>query len=149
MARIKRGVRAGIDRCGGVDGAAATAERCRSVAGDWHNLNHKAFPPLDCAFALDEVMVAMGQRPELLSAYAAELGHVCIRLPEGGHGEHALSAGLIAASAEFGDIASEVRDATRDGTISARERGRIVAQIDEAMASLASLRALAEAEGES
>ena len=46
LARIKRGVRGAIAACGGVDGAGATAERCRSVAGDWNNLNHQAFPPI-------------------------------------------------------------------------------------------------------
>lgn len=143
LARIKRGVREAIHSCGGVDGAGATASRKRSVAGDWNNLNHDAFPPVDCALALDEVCIAQGRRPSILSALAAELGHVCIRLPDVGHGEDALSLALIDASAEFGDIATEVRDATRDGVIDARERDAIVRQIDEAIEALARLRAVA------
>lgn len=144
LARIKRHVARAVDLCGGVDGAAATAERCRSVAGDWKNLNHRAFPPVDCALALDEVAVAMGHLPPVLSAYAAELGCVVIRLPEAGHGEGALASAMISASAEFGDVAAEVRDATRDGAVSDAEKARIVLAIDEAMTALVELRAMVE-----
>ena len=53
LARIKRGVRRGIELCSGIDGAAATADRSRSVAGDWNNLNSRVFPPLDRAMAVE------------------------------------------------------------------------------------------------
>jgi hypothetical protein len=146
LARMKRAVREDIARCGGVDGAGATASRSRSTAGDWNNLNHDAFPPLDCAMAMDEVCVAQGNAPAILMAMAAELGHVCIRLPEAviSHGD--LSDALIDASAEFGDIAGEIRDATRDGAVNRKERDRIIGQIDQAVASLARLRAVVEAQ---
>lgn len=142
LARIKRAVREAVSRCGGVDGAGATAGRCRSVAGDWNNLNAPAFPPLDCALALDEVAIATQRPPAILSALAAELGHACFRLPDAGIGGDALTGAMIEASAEFGDIAAEIRDATRDGAVSERERQAITAQVDEAMAALARLRAL-------
>lgn len=147
LARIKRHVRRAVELCGGVDGAAATAERCRSVAGDWANLNHRAFPPVDCALALDEVAVVLGGVPPILSAYAAELGCVAIRLPEAVFGESALAAAMISASAEFGDVAHEVRDATRDGAVSAAERTRITDAIDEAITALVELRAMVEQHG--
>lgn len=142
LARIKRAVRAGISLCGGIDGAGATADRSRSVAGDWNNLSHPAFPPLDCALAIDEVAVAQGKVPAILSKYAAELGHVCIRLPELAHGTDAVTAAMIAASAEFGDVATTLRDATADGKIDGRDPELIVAQIDEAIASLSRMRAM-------
>ena len=145
LARIKRGLREAISICGGVDGAGATARRKRSVAGDWNNLHHDAFPPLDCALALDEVCIAQDKAPAILAAYSAELGHVAIRLPELLAGEDDLAAALIDASAEFGDIAAEIRDATRDGKIDARERDRIIAQIDDAMRSTGQLRAVVAA----
>lgn len=148
LARIKRHVRRAVELCGGVDGAAATAERCRSVAGDWANLNHRAFPPIDCALALDEVTVALANGtavPPILSAYAAELGCVAIRLPGAVHGDSALVTAMISASAEFGDVASEVRDATRDGEVTPAERMRIVEAIDEAMTALVELRQMVEA----
>lgn len=142
LARIKRKVRAAIDMCGGVDGAAATADRGRSVAGDWNNLNHPAMPPLDCAYALDEIAVARGQVPPILSAMAFELHHVVIRLPDVGGGEDAVTGALIDASAEFGDIAHAVREATRDGDLSGRDRDKIAAEIDDALHKLAVLRAV-------
>ncbi len=142
LARIKRKVREAIHVCGGVDGAGATADRGRSVAGDWNNINHPALPPVDCAFAMDEVAVAQGFAPPILSAMAFELGHVVIRLPDAGSGDDAVTGALIDASAEFGDIAHAVREATRDGDLSGRERDTIVSEIDEALAKLAILRAV-------
>ena len=81
LARIKRGVRRAIELSGGIDGAGATAGRCRSVAGDWNNLNSGVFPPLDCAFALDEVALAFVAAPPIVSALARELGGVFVQLP--------------------------------------------------------------------
>ncbi len=86
--------------------------------------------------------------PPILSALAAELGHVVVRLPDCGEGIDALTGALIDASAEFGDIAAEVRDATRDGTINAGERERIIEQIDEANRAIARLRAVVANEGQ-
>ncbi len=140
LARLKRAVIRAIDMNGGIDGAAATAERKRSVAGDWHNRNHAALPPLDCVFALDEVAVIEGQHPPILTALAAALGHVVVRLPHGGQADDALTHALIEASAEFGDVAHEVREATRDGEVSPRERERIISAIDEAITALVAMR---------
>lgn len=142
LVRLKCAVADAIDLCGGGDGAAATVERKRSVVYDWGNSNHPAFPPLECAWRLDRIAVAKGQRPEILHRLAAELGHVAVRLPDPGCGDDAIGRALIDASAEFGDIAAEVRDATRDGAIVPAERDRIVAQIDEALASLTRMRAV-------
>lgn len=72
LARIKRAVRVAISRCGGVDGAGATAGRCRSVAGDWNNLNSPAFPPADCALALADGEVN-GLEPAEIEAEANDL----------------------------------------------------------------------------
>ena len=145
LARIKRGVRASIAHCGGGDGAAATAGRSRSVAYDWGNLNTDTFPPLDCAFALDEVCAALHQPPPILHAYAAELGHVAVRLPFAVIGDDALTFALVDASAEFGEIALEVRAATRDGVVEPHERDAIARRIDDAIASLVRMRAVVRA----
>ncbi|MFC0684648.1 phage regulatory CII family protein [Novosphingobium clariflavum] len=140
LARIKRRVREAVELCGGVDGAGATAGRHRTTAGDWGNRNHRAFPPVDCALALDEVCISLGQGAPILSALAAELDHVCVRLPDGAVQSADLGAALIDASAEFGDIAAEIREATRDHKVCAQDRDRISLQIDEALASLVRLR---------
>lgn len=144
LARIKaRGIRPAISASGGIDGAAVTAQRSRSVVGDWNNLNHEAFPPIDCSHALDEVALAVTGKAPILTAIAAELGCVVIRLPEA-HGECApLAMGLAEATGEFGDIAHAITDGLRDGRLSPAERDATVAQIDEAIASLVQLRAVA------
>lgn len=140
LGRIKRAVREAIGACGGVDGAGMTAGRSRSVAGDWNNLNHSAFPPLDCALALDEVAVTRGDGTPILSALAAELGHVLYKLPEVQAGPSDLSTALIDACAEFGDISDAIRAALADAKVCATDSTRITKQIDEAMQSLVRLR---------
>ncbi|KPH60367.1 phage regulatory CII family protein [Novosphingobium sp. ST904] len=142
LGRIKRAVRTAIDSCGGVDGAGITANRGRSVAGDWNNRNKVVFPPMDCGLALDEVCLSRGDGAPILQAYAAELGHVVIRLPDVGVAAMNLNEALVDASAEFGDIAAAVREAGRDGKVCAKDCDQIMTQIDEAQASLARLRAL-------
>ena len=145
--RLKRAAREAVQICGAKDGAAATVGKSPSLAGSWNNLSDPALPTIGDALMLDEVAVAQHLRPPLLFALAAELGHVAIRLPEPGAGDDALTASLIEASAEFGDVAAELRDATRDGRVNGRERERIVVQVDEAIASLVRMRALAAGEG--
>lgn len=141
-ARLKRAVRAAIEACGGIDGAAATAERQRSVAGDWNNLNHRAFPPLDCALALDEVCVAGGRRPEIAHRYAAELGGVFVLLPPAALEGEAEAAALFEAMQEFGEVAGAIRDMLADGVREPHERDRVVREIDDAQAKLARLRGI-------
>ena len=151
-ARLKRAVRGAIKTCGGIDGGAATVGKCRSHVGSWNNRNQQDLPTLGDALALDEVAVIDGKRPEILHTFAAELGHVAICLPELGGCEEAIMAAMIDASAEFGDIAQHLRDATRNGSpLTLREREGLVEQIDEAHASLARMRMVAladESDGE-
>ena len=142
LARIKRAVRSAIHGCGGIDGAAATVDKSRSLVGSWHNTNQDDLPTLGDAFAIDEIAVIEGRSPAILNAYAAELGHVAIRLPDFGQGEDAVTGAMIDASAEFGDVATTLRDATRDGTLSPAEREAVAAEIDQAQAALARMKAL-------
>lgn len=142
LGRIKRAVREAVSVCGGIDGAAATASRGRSVVGDWNNLNHAALPPLDCVLALEEVSVAAGNKPAILMALAQELGHVAIQLPIVDVPAVNLHEALIAAMAEFGDIAAAIQIAQKDGKVCDQDCSEITRQIDEAQASLARLRAL-------
>jgi len=61
--------------------------------------------------------------------------------------EDELAAALIDASAEFGDISTEIREATKDRKVCERDQARITLQIDEALASLGRLRAVVNACG--
>lgn len=143
LARIKvKGVKAAIHANGGIDGAAATVEKGRSVVGDWNNRNHDALPALGCAFALDEIALAATGRAPILQALAAELGHVAILLPDAAASEDRIVMALCEATAEFGDIAGAVTEALRDGARTAVENDTILAQIDEAQAALARMRLL-------
>ncbi|MDP3550630.1 MAG: hypothetical protein Q8R81_09555 [Novosphingobium sp.] len=119
--RIKRAVRHAVHLCGGVDGAAATAERGRSVAGDWNNLNHAAFPPADCALALDEIAVAAGQLPPITSALARELGGVFVPNIDVLADEGSIAGMVMGLSKELGDVAGSISAALADGKVSPLE----------------------------
>lgn len=127
LARMKRGVRLGIDLCSGVDGAAATADRRRSVAGDWHNLNHAAFPPLDCALAIDEVALSQGRRPPIIAAYARELSGVFVRLPDCAADPDTLAGMVLQLTARLGEISSEMAASlSNDGVVDMAEAARLL-----------------------
>lgn len=134
-----------INLNGGIDGAAATAGKCRSLAGNWNNLNQPDTPVIADAIALDEVGISQGKSPAILSAYASALGYVAIKLPDAGIAGDSLTSTLIEASAEFGDVAGAVHEATHHGEVGAIDRENIVKQIDEAQAALARLRAVVTA----
>jgi hypothetical protein len=132
IGRMKRAVRAAVSVCGGVDGAAATAERSRSTAGDWNNLNHTAFPPIDCALALDEIAVSRGGLPPIACALARELGglfvpHIDCLADEG------TGPGLVMQlAAQLGEVSGLTgRAIANDGVIDAIEAEAILKGLDE------------------
>ncbi|WP_408585947.1 phage regulatory CII family protein [Novosphingobium sp.] len=142
LVRIKRGVRAGIALCGGIDGAAATADRSRSVAGDWNALNHRALPSLDCAFALDEVAVAKGEVPPIAAAYCRELGGVFVPNIDPCADEDSLAGMLMQLMHELGDVSGELqRSLADDGATDSAEADRILQQLDELDRASARMRA--------
>lgn len=143
FARLKRAVRAGIAICGGIEGTQATVGRigCAQV-GRWNNLQHEHLPMLHDAFALDEIAVIEGKVPPILSAYAAELGHVALRLPDPAMGVDEVSGAMIAVTSEVGDIATRLRAAWADGNFNSEERIDVAREIDEAQAALARMKAL-------
>lgn len=145
LARIKRGVRAAIAACGGVDGAGATAGRCRSVAGDWGNLAHQAFPPIDCALALDEVALAQGKVPPIVTALAAELGGLFVALPQAGGGDGALPGQVMQLAKEFGDLSGAVSTGLADGTFTPGDAELALEQLSDVERVSAALRLALEA----
>lgn len=132
LARIKRAVRKAIGHSGGIDGAAATVERSRSTVGDWNNLNTDTFPPLDCAFAMDEIAVAEGALPPVICALARELGGVFVPAIDVGadEGSPAFLAMQLAQTlgAVSGEIALSLAD---DGKIDAREAARVLDRLQD------------------
>ncbi|MBB3034029.1 phage regulatory CII family protein [Alteriqipengyuania lutimaris] len=141
--RLKRATRAAIALCGGIDGARATVDRVgQAQVGRWNNLNHADLPMVHDALALDEIAIAEGRVPPILTALAAELGHVAIRLPDPDMGADAVTGAMIAVTCEVGDIAARLRDALSDGTFERMERNDVAREIDDAQAALARMKAL-------
>ncbi len=132
IARMKRAVRAVIATCGGVDGAAATVERSRSVAGDWNNLNHSAFPTIDKALALDEVAIAKGELPPIACAYARELGGLFVPHIDSTADEGSAPWLVMKLAQEVGEVSGLTSEAiANDGVIDAEEADGILRQLDE------------------
>lgn len=124
-ARLKLAAQAAVDRCGGIDGAAATVGRGRSVAGDWHNINHASLPPLELALLLDKVAVARGMAPAITQALAVELGLVLVARPDAADGVAGNVEKLVLRLAEeFGVLAREVSVALDDDRITAAEAAK-------------------------
>ena len=143
LARIKRGVREAIDRCGGCDGAGATAGRSRSSAGNWHELNTAAFPPLDCARALDEVVMADGREPPIVAALARELGGIFVPNIDVCAADGSASRMVLELARDLGALSGEVSAALGDdGLIDAREAARVEEPARQMQVKLAQLLAL-------
>jgi hypothetical protein len=149
LARIKRGVRAAIALCGGIDGAAATADRRRSVAGDWNNLASPAFPSLDLALALDEVAVAQGKLPPITAALARELGGLFVPHIDTLADADTLPGMVLALMHELGDVSASMRSGLEDGALDDAEIDRVLREQDDLDRASARLRgALLKLRGE-
>jgi hypothetical protein len=131
LGRIKRAVRAAIAVCGGIDGSAATADRSRSVVGDWNNLARPVFPSLDCALALDEIAVSRGDLPPIVVAMARELGGLFVPHIDAG-AEAGSAPGLVMQLAtRLGEVSSVTSLAlANDGVIDSNEADAILRALD-------------------
>lgn len=141
FARIKRAVRQAISACGGIDGAAATIEKSRSLVGSWHNPNQHDLPTLADAHAIDEIAVIDGKRPEIVSAMARELGGVYLQLPQvTGNGE-TLALRVCELAKELGDVSARVGEAVSDGAVTPREAASVETEVDDLIERAVMLRA--------
>jgi hypothetical protein len=130
LARIKRAVRGAVALCGGIDGSAATADRSRSVVGDWNNRERAIFPSLDCALALDEIAVSRGELPPIVAALARELGGVFVPHIDGGADQDSALGLVMQLAARLGEVASETAaDIANDGVIDAVEAEAILGKL--------------------
>lgn len=148
LARLSAGARSAVESCGGVDGAAMTSGRSRSTCGRWINRNDADQPPLDAALALDQVVVLQGRVPPILTAYARELGHVVVRLPDAPDGPGAWHGMMAVVSEQVGEGMARLCQALGDdGDVSAAEvvRHRIVEEWDDIIDAAVRMRARAVA----
>lgn len=141
-ARIKQAVRRAISLSGGIDGAAATAGRQRSVVGDWNNLSHAALPNLDCALSLDEVAVATGNAPPIVSALARALGGLFVPHLDAEADEDTLPGEVMKLAKEFGELAASVSTGLADGEFSESDAEAALAELIEVELVAARLRAM-------
>lgn len=142
LLRIKRAVREAVSRMGGTEGAAATTGRTKSTAGRWMNLNEADLPPIDAAFAMDEILVASGAGPLILRAMARELGQSLVAQAESeaDSGDFHLSLALI--SREAGELSAALAEGLRDGGLTKAEREKIRSEIADLQDALAGLSAM-------
>jgi hypothetical protein len=138
---IKLAVIRAIKHVGGIDRAARVAGVSTSQAGRWNNRNDIDLPKLEHMVELDEAALACGGSAEILAAYAAELGHVTFELPAVVANCASLALQMVTVAAEVGDVARTLTAAASDDRIDVRETGAIVAEIDQAMTALATMRA--------
>lgn len=141
FARIKRALRNAIHSCGGIDGAAATVEKSRSLVGSWHNINQHDLPTLSDALALDEIAVIEGRRPEIVAAMARELGGVFLSLPQAEGEAGALALRVCELAKELGDVSARVSEAVADGTVTPSEASVAEVEVDELIERAVMLRA--------
>lgn len=119
--RGKKAVRAVIDACGKIAGAADETHRATSTVGDWNNLEKAVFPPADCAVAMDEYSVARGEGAPITEWQARELNKVLIDLPQVLPSRIDLHAMLATFSGESGEAIKALLTALADGSVSAAE----------------------------
>lgn len=139
---IKHAVRQAIHAGGGIQATAAALHYSDSHVGRWNCQHEKALPDLEQALQLDDLALSCGGRAAILATLAVQLGHVVFRLPQGFGEAEAVTVQLAKATGEFGDIAQAVVAALGDGVIDARETGRIVGEIDDAIEQLVTMRHL-------
>lgn len=137
--RIKLACRETVGAAGGYDSASGDLAKSITQIGRYCDPNTPGnFMTIEQVAILAEV----GGSPAVASYLARLTGHALFALPAAPESEEAVSGAMIAASAEFGGIARELREATGDGDLSRADCTAIRRQIDEAIAALLTMRVL-------
>lgn len=144
-ARLKLVVQTAVEANGGSDGAAHTSVRKAQTVREWTNSNHGAFPPADCALAMDKVCVAQGKLPPITCAMARELGGVFLPNIDALADEGSLAGMVMQLSKELGDLAGSISSALADGVVSPIEADVALRELDDMTRRQAQLRAALEA----
>jgi hypothetical protein len=89
-------------------------------------------PPLDCAIAIDAVLVAMGQAPLVLTAALAAVGYVPFALPAGELSFSALHILLANQAKEAGDVTAFLAETLSTGRLpSADDAEALMVEVDQ------------------
>jgi hypothetical protein len=138
QARAKLASRRAIDLAGGVEAAALAVGRGKSTVGRWHALNDPDLPPFDAMLTLDQIAVAQGHLPALISHLASECGGAFLPMPSvQGDDEFLRQAGAIAEGA--GQLIGGIAGDLADGQMSQREAMARIAAADALAATVGGL----------
>lgn len=137
--RLKLACKAAIKAAGGLEAVAADLGKCTTQVGRYGDPNTPGnFLTIDQAALVEHI----SGEPVLARFLAALTGHAVFPLPPGVEGAEAINQAWIEASAEFGDVATALRETLADGDFSKADRERVRSQIDEAVGALMTMRAL-------
>lgn len=144
MVPVKMAVRKAVSALGGIDGVVPIVDRQRSQVGRWVNINDYDLPCIDAAIAIDQALIAIGQKPMIAKAMARLLGATLVA-----GASDTCAASLLAAHTaivrEGGDVQVAMAEALADGQIDLAERNRIRSEIADNVDALHALDQLVQA----
>ena len=148
---LKAATRRLMKATGGQEGAAATIFEAKGVRprqqrlSDCGNEAHADYLRLDEVGHLEDVAERDRSWPQVTRALASRHGFLLIAIPKGCPTSRDWLKEQAALSQDVVDVTGRIATAlSDDGTVTAGETGDLIRDIDEAMAKLAMLRAMAE-----
>lgn len=145
--RLKIATRKTIKAVHGTDMAAEITGSRQQRMSDCQLANTGDFLRLDEAHALEEAARGAADWPSITRAQARNFGFALLPLPQAAPGNSEWHASLAEVSREANEAVSRICEAlANDGAVTAAEieDGRVIEEIDQAIAALARLRGLAE-----
>lgn len=140
---LKDAILALVERLGGAIRAGEIAEVTKGQVQRWTDPDSDNAAVFPSAGKVRLLEAAAGE-PVVTRFLAAEAGFVLV--PASGEMGPALPVLAALAAGEFGDVLRAIADGTAgDGALSPAEAGRVIKEIDEALAALAAARAFAAA----
>ena len=142
---LKVATRAAVRGCGGTDAAGATAGVRQQRISDCCNPNTGDFLRIDEAAAIEDVTVGQPGWPWVARALAARQGFALVALQTDEAPTGDWLAGISRCATDVGQLMSLTAHAVADGRVDADEAFDIDTVVDEALAGLMKMRALARA----
>lgn len=138
--RLAKATKAAVQAAGGLAACEAETGKSDSQLSRCESPDHYDSLSIRDAVIVDALGHGRPGAPHILWAMAKLGGFVVIPLPQGPRDAAGLMQAAIDLTAELGDVVSVIRDALRDGEVTAREAGGAIEQLDELDAVSAKLR---------
>jgi len=148
LRRIKRASKALVGAVGGTIDAADICKLRQQRVSECQLPNVPTFLPVDAVLSLEDEARGSDGFPQVTAAMARHHGFALMQLPSATLVEGSWHRSLAEVSREAGDVVGKIVNALADdGDVSAKEiiSGRIVEEIDDAIARLADLKGLCAA----